>query len=162
LERLGTSLHSMGDLANFLRSSNLRTSTRNQFRGKISKITRGAVNTEIELNISDSVSIVAQVTNDSARKMKFKKGAYGIALIKSSWIILSKDLSVVTSARNKLTGKVSKVSKGKINSEISLDLGDGKTLCSIITNQSANSMKIKSGDAACALFKASSVILMAD
>lgn len=162
VERLGTSLNSMGDLANFLRSSALRTSARNQFRGKIKKVTRGAVNTEIELHISDTVTIVAHITNDSAQKMKFKKGSFCIALIKSSWIILSKDLDLVTSARNKLIGKVSKISKGKINTEISLDLGDGKTLCSVITNQSANNMKLKVRDAACALFKASSVILMAD
>lgn len=162
VERLGTSLNSMGDLANFLRSSALRTSARNQFRGQISKVTRGTVNTELELQISDTADIVAHVTNDSAKKMKFKKGSYCIALIKSSWIILSKDLDLVSSARNKLVGTITKINKGKINTEVSLDLGGGKTLCSVITNQSVSKMKLKKGEVACALFKASSVILMAD
>ncbi len=160
VDRLGTSLHSMNDLANFLRSSALRTSARNQFRGQIKKVTRGAVNTEIELSISDTASIVAHVTNDSSQKMNFKKGRFAIALIKSSWIILSKDLNVATSARNKLIGSISKIVKGKVNSEITIDLGEEKTLCSIITNQSTNTLKLKKGDQACALFKASSVILM--
>ena len=162
VDRLGTSLHSMGDLANFLRSNALRSSARNQFRGLIEKVVRGAVNTEVVLKISGSASIVAHITNDSSQKMKFKKGNYVIALIKSSWIILSKELDVATSARNKLIGKVSNVVKGKVNSEVIIDLGDGKTLCSIITNQSASTLELKKGDQACALFKASSVILMAD
>ena len=38
VDRLGTSLHSMGDLANFLRSNALRSSARNQFRGLIEKV----------------------------------------------------------------------------------------------------------------------------
>ena len=114
------------------------------------------------LKISGSVSIVAHITNDSSQKMKLKKGNYVIALIKSSWIILSKDLGVATSARNKLIGKISSIVKGKVNSEIIIDVGDDKTLCSIITNESASTLKLKKGDQACALFKASSVILMAD
>ena len=94
--------------------------------------------------------------------MHFKKGSYAVALIKSSWIILSKDSEVATSARNKLTGSITKIVKGGVNSEVSIDLGDGKTLCSVITNTSVKELKLKKGDQASALFKASSVILMAD
>ena len=54
VKRLGTSLNSMSDLAKFLRSTTLQTSARNQFRGKITKITRGGINTEIELKLNDS------------------------------------------------------------------------------------------------------------
>ena len=162
VKRLGTRLQSMDDLAKFLRSTTLHTSARNQFRGPIIKITRGAVNTEIELSISDSATIVAHVTNDSAKNMHFKKGNHAVALIKSSWIILSKDSDLATSARNKLTGSISKIIKGGVNSEVSIDLGDGKTLCSVITNASVKELNLRKGDQACALFKASSVILMAD
>ena len=162
VRRLGTSLHSVKDLSSFLRSTTLHTSARNQFRGQIEAITRGEVNTEVEIKISKATHIVAQVTNESAKNMKFSKGKYAIALIKSSWIILSKELEVATSARNKLIGVVTKITKGKVNSEINIDLGDGKTLCSMITNRSSKLLKIKKGDRICALFKASSVILMAD
>ena len=162
IDRLGASLHSMGDLAKFLRSTTLHTSARNQFRGKVTKITRGSVNTEVELSISNTARIVAHVTNASAKKMKLKKDSYAIALIKSSWIILSKDNDLATSARNKLTGSITKIVKGGVNSEVSIDLGDDKSLCSVITNGSVKELNLKKGDQACALFKASSVILMAD
>jgi molybdate transport system regulatory protein len=47
-----------------------------------------------------------------------------------------------------------------VNAEVSLDLGAGKTLAAIITRTSLDEMGLAEGDAASALFKASSVILM--
>ena len=162
IKRLGSNVTTMSDLAKFLRSTTLRTSARNQFRGQIKKIIRGGVNTEVELELSDSATIIALITNDSVKKMGLKKGYYAIALVKSSLIILSKDKNLATSARNKLEGKVSKISKGNINSEVALDLGNQKTLTSIITNKSVKELALKKDDLAFALFKASSVILMTD
>ena len=46
INRLGSNVSSMSELAKFLRSTTLRTSARNQFRGQIKKITRGGVNTD--------------------------------------------------------------------------------------------------------------------
>jgi len=162
VKRLGTSLNSMSDLAKFLRSTTLQTSARNQFRGKITKITRGGINTEIELKLNDSTSIVALITNDSAKKMGLKKGNHAVALIKSSWIILSKEKDIATSARNKIEGNISKIEKGQVNSQVSLDLGNEKTLTCIVTNKSVQELKLKRNETAYALFKASSVILMSD
>ena len=47
ISRIGTSLHSIDDLSKFLRNTTLQTSARNQFRGQIRKIIKGAVNTEV-------------------------------------------------------------------------------------------------------------------
>ena len=49
-------------------------------------------------------------------------------------MLLSTDVDVRTSARNQLPGTVSKIRKGEVNSEVVLDLGEGKTLCAVITN----------------------------
>lgn len=162
INRLGSNVSSMSELAKFLRSTTLRTSARNQFRGQIKKITRGGVNTEVELELSNSATIVALITNDSAKKMGLKKGYHAIALVKSSLIIISKEKELATSARNKLEGKISKITKGNINSEVALDLGNQKTLTCIITNKSVKELALKKNGVAFALFKASSVILMAD
>ena len=77
-------------------------------------------------------------------------------------IIISKEKELATSARNKLEGKISKITKGNINSEVALDLGNQKTLTCIITNKSVKELALKKNGVAFALFKASSVILMAD
>jgi molybdate transport system regulatory protein len=158
--QLGNKMLGMGDVASFMASNTLRSSARNQYRGRVSHLTRGGVNSEVTVQISNSVELVAIITNDSRKEMALKKGSEVIALVKSSWILLSTDSGIKTSARNQLVGTVSKISKGEVNSEIILDLGDGKTLCAVVTNPSVRELKLKKGVAACALFKASSVILM--
>lgn len=157
---LGDRLQSVGDVANFIKHSNLRSSARNQYRGRVIKLSRGGVNAEVEIALSDSVRLVAIITNDSRRELGLKKGSEVIALVKSSWVLLSSDPDIRTSARNRLVGCVSKIVKGEVNSEVILDLGDGKTLCAVITNPSVTELGLKKGQPACALFKASSVILM--
>ncbi len=64
-----------GDVANFLRNSSLRSSARNQYRGRVSRISRGGVNAEVSVRLSDSVTLVAIITNDSRRQMGLKKAA---------------------------------------------------------------------------------------
>ena len=162
INRLGTSLDSIEDLSKFLRSTTLQTSARNQFRGQISKITKGAINTEVELQLSESSKIIAIVTNESAKQMGLNKGGNAIALVKSSWIILSTEENVSMSARNKLAGSVKKITQGKVNSEVQLNLGNEKSLSCVLTNASVKSLKLKKQQTVYALFKASSVILMKD
>jgi len=158
--QLGSKLQSVDDIAKFMHNNTLRSSARNQYHGTVTAITPGTVNSEVQLAISDSVSLTALITDDSLKNMGLKIGSHCIALIKSSWILLSKEVDLKTSARNQLTGVVSKINKGQVNSEIVLDLGDEKSLCAIITNVSVNELDLKKGDHASALFKASSIILL--
>jgi molybdopterin-binding protein len=63
------------------------------------------------------------------------------------------------SARNVLKGRVKKVTQGAVNTEVILELPGGIEIVSIITKESAESMKIAEGKEAIALIKASSVML---
>lgn len=162
IERLGGKLHSLNDIAKFIRSGNMKTSARNQFLGTITRITPGAVNTEVELDIGTDQSLVAIITRNSMERLDLKENTEVIALIKASSIIVSTDTEITTSARNKLIGKVSRLVIGTVNSDVTLDIGGGKSVCAIITNTSATDLGLKEGLPACALFKAPSVILMKD
>ena len=51
------------------------------------------------------------------------------------------------SARNLLEGKVVKVVKGAVNSEVTIELPGGEKLVSIITNASVASLGLKKGKA---------------
>jgi molybdopterin-binding protein len=66
------------------------------------------------------------------------------------------------SARNCLKGIVRKVVTGAVNSEVIIELKCGEQICSIITNESAKSLKIEEGKEAYAVVKASNVMIAVD
>lgn len=66
------------------------------------------------------------------------------------------------SARNVLKGKVLKVTKGAVNSEVLLELPGGAQIVSIITNSSAENLKLAEGKEAYAMIKASNVMVAVD
>jgi len=63
------------------------------------------------------------------------------------------------SARNVLKGKVIAVTKGVTTSNIKLDLGNGIIITSSITVEATKDLKLKKGDDAYAVIKASEVII---
>jgi len=66
------------------------------------------------------------------------------------------------SARNILKGKVVKVTKGAVNSEVIIQLPGGEKLVSIITNTSVKSLGLVKGKEAYAVIKASSIMVAVD
>lgn len=66
------------------------------------------------------------------------------------------------SARNLLKGKVVKIVKGAVNSEVTIELPGGEKLVSIITNASVASLGLKKGKEAYAVIKASSIMVAVD
>ncbi len=66
------------------------------------------------------------------------------------------------SASNVIKGKVVKVQKGAVNSEVTLELPGGTQVVSIITNTSAESLGLVEGKQAYAVIKASSVMVAVD
>lgn len=63
------------------------------------------------------------------------------------------------SARNMLKGKILKVVKGAVNSEVTIELPGGEKLVSIITNASVTSLGLKKGKEAYAVIKASNIMV---
>jgi molybdopterin-binding protein len=63
------------------------------------------------------------------------------------------------SARNVLKGKIVKILKGAVNSEVILELPGGTQIVSIITNTSVDSLELKKGKEAYAVIKASNVMV---
>lgn len=160
LARLGDQLHSLNDIANFVRSEQTLTSARNQFRGQVVNVQHGAVNTEVTLAIGSDQVLVAIISRDSAEQLALQDGKQAIAIVSESTIMLSKDLMLATSARNRLIGTISRITEGAVNSDIAIDLGQSKTLNAVITNTSLQELALQAGDQVAAIFKAPSVILM--
>jgi molybdopterin-binding protein len=66
------------------------------------------------------------------------------------------------SARNILKGKVVKITKGAVNSEVVIELPGGTQLVSIITNTSVENLELKIGKEAYAVIKASNIMVGVD
>lgn len=66
------------------------------------------------------------------------------------------------SARNVLNGKILKIVKGAVNSEVTLELPGGIQIVSIITNSSVENLGLEEGKQAYAVIKASNVMVAVD
>ena len=66
------------------------------------------------------------------------------------------------SARNLLTGTITRIVRGPVSTEVTLRIGAGVEVVSVITSHSARRLKLKKGARAHALIKADSVILAVD
>ena len=137
----------------------MKTSARNELNGTIVEIKIDGVVSEVVVKVSEDVMISANITNDSKENLDLKTGEEVSLLVKSSFVILSKE-KLRTTARNNIQASVTDIIKGAVNSEIKLSVGEN-SLCSVITNDAAADLDLKKGDTAYAMFKASSVILVA-
>ena len=143
-----------------IRRLSMKSSARNQFFGKVTAIRGGSVNAEVEISLNGEDKIAAVITHESLENLGLKIGSEVWALIKASWVILStEDGDFKISVRNRLRGTVSRLTKGSVNSDVVLTLAGGNTVSAIVTNDSIEHMGLEVGAKACALFKASSVIL---
>lgn len=160
VDRLSEQAHGLEEDLLLLRRMSMKTSARNQFLGKVTNIKRGAVNDEIDLEISGGQNIAAIITHESVDGLGLKLGTEAFALIKASSIIIATDnQGTRLSARNRLIGTISRLQPGAVNAEVVIELPGGGTIASIITNESSANLELKVGMKASAIFKASSVIV---
>ncbi len=63
------------------------------------------------------------------------------------------------SARNQIKGKITLVTKGQTTGHVHIDIGNGVTIHSSITNEAIDDLGLKVGDEAMAVIKASDVMV---
>lgn len=152
-----------GELYDVIRRINMRTSARNALHGTVVEVREGAVNAEVTLALAGGDRLHAVVTMGSVHDMGLRPGMSAWALIKASWVILAApDDCVKVSARNRLCGRITRIVRGAVNAEVVLELSGGATLAAIITEVSVDGLGFEVGDQACALIKASHVIVGVD
>ena len=164
LDRLTASMQDgeAGDLQQFqqlIRRMAMKTSARNQFAGQVCGLREGVVDFEVRVRLDPDNEIVAVITRESAENLELAIGKPVIAMVKSSSVLLLNDASIKTSARNHLWGEVTHLQEGPVNSEVTLMLPGGKTVCAVVTHDSVGTLGLTLGSRACAVFKASAVIL---
>jgi molybdopterin-binding protein len=66
------------------------------------------------------------------------------------------------SARNVLKGKITQVTKGQTTAHVKIEIAAGAVVTASITNEAVDELKLKTGDAAYAVIKASDVMVARD
>lgn len=66
------------------------------------------------------------------------------------------------SARNIFCGTIVRIIEGPVNTEVDIEIGGDTTVSAVITHDSATRLGLQEGGHACAMFKASSVIIGVD
>lgn len=164
LERLMASMSEdkASDLQQFrqlLKRLSMKTSARNQFAGTVVGLREGDVDFEVRLKLDPNNELVAVITRDSAANLGLAIGSEIHALVKSSSVLLLTDPHVKTTARNHLWGEITRIHDGPVNAEVTLAMPGGKTVCAVVTHDSVEKLGLTLGQRACAVFKASAVIL---
>jgi len=148
------------ELYAFIKRISMKVSARNIFSGTIAKLTKGAVNSEVVLSLRGGDTLVSIVTNESVESLGLQEGSDVYAIIKSSSVLLGKDLEINRiSTGNILQGRIVKVTDGAVNTEVTLELSGGSTISAVITCESAHRLSLREGERVCAVIKASDVIL---
>jgi len=161
LAQLNASIDDLDRDLRLLGRLTMMTSARNHFAGKISRITKGAVNDEVELQLAGGERIVSTITHVSVENLGLQVGSDAVALVKASWVLVATaaGAKMKLSARNRLDGTISQVEPGAVNTEVVIELKGGNSVAAIITNKAAKTLGLKVGNPASAIFKASSVII---
>jgi molybdate transport system regulatory protein len=160
LDNLENRLGDTDSLYQFLRRISMKVSARNTFAGTVTAIITGAVNAEVSLTLKGGIPLTATVTNGAIENLGLKVGTEAYAIIKASSIIIGTDLhDAKVSARNVFCGTIVKIIDGPVNTEVDVEIGGGNTVSAVITHDSGIRLELKVGGHACALFKASSVII---
>jgi len=69
----------------------MKISARNVFKGKVVKVTKGAVNTLVVIEIAKGIQITSIITGNAVKELKLAKGKPAYAVIKASSVMIGID-----------------------------------------------------------------------
>ncbi|HOG81649.1 MAG TPA: molybdopterin-binding protein [Smithellaceae bacterium] len=69
----------------------MKLSARNILKGKVKKVTTGAVNSEVVISLPGGTDVVSIITKSSAKTLGLKKGKAVYAVIKASNVMIGVD-----------------------------------------------------------------------
>ncbi len=69
----------------------MKLSARNQIKGRIVQVTRGATTSHVRLDVGGGTVITASITNEAVDELKLKDGQQAYAVIKASDVMVGID-----------------------------------------------------------------------
>lgn len=68
----------------------MKISARNQLKGKVVEVTKGATTSHVRIDIGGAI-VTASITNEAVDELKLAKGQSAIAVIKASDVMVAID-----------------------------------------------------------------------
>lgn len=68
----------------------MKLSARNQLKGKIVVVTKGATTSHVRIEIGQGVIVTSSITNEAVAELDLKKGDEAWAVIKASDVMIGK------------------------------------------------------------------------
>lgn len=69
----------------------MKISARNQLKGTIVEVIKGATTSHVRIDIGGGAIVTASITNESAEELKLAKGQPAMAVIKASDVLVAVD-----------------------------------------------------------------------
>jgi molybdate transport system regulatory protein len=159
LQNLSKRLHDHDGHCKLLKSIDVRISARNQLLANVIEIRKGSVESEVFLTHKNSNTFMAIITNDSLQMMELEVGTKVHALFKANALTITTDTSVQRSDRNRFDGVVERISIGSFDAEVVIGLDSSDTICSTMSLELLQELKLKPQMEVSAFCKPNSIIL---
>jgi molybdate transport system regulatory protein len=145
------------------REASRKTSARNSFFGKIQTIRKGDIQACVTLITIGGYPLTAVITNDSLEQLDLVKGRLITAEVKAPWVILlSGKEEPHCSAENRFNGVIERINRGEVNTEYTVRIPDGTTLCAVVSTHSTRHLGLDPGDRVWMVFNCFAVVLHAE
>ena len=138
----------------------MKLSARNKFIGKVTDVTRGAVNGIVKIELSNGQHITSSITLEAIDDLDITVGKEITAVIKSTSVLIGRG-QLTLSARNKLSGTIIDINRGAVNAIVKVELPSNVVISSSITLEAVDELDLTVGTEVTAVVKASEVLIMA-
>ena len=139
----------------------MKLSARNQFAGTVPKVTEGAVNGIVTIDVNGT-PVTSTISMSAIRELGLEPGKKAYAVVKATEVMVGLGEHLTLSARNQFPGKVISVEKGAVNSIVRIEALGGNTISATISNAAVEELGLKQGVDALAVIKATSVMVGID
>ena len=139
----------------------MKLSARNQFAGVVTKVSEGAVNGIVTIDVNGT-PVSATISMSAIRELELAPGKPACAVIKATEVMVGRGEHLTLSARNQFPGEVVSVEKGAVNSIVRISALGGNVISATISNAAVEELGLAPGERVLAVIKATSVMVGID
>jgi molybdate transport system regulatory protein len=134
-------------------------SARNQIDAEVVEVHRDGVNALLRLRTRLGTEMYASITGEAYDALTVREGEKIVAFFKASHVMVATGWVIPISARNRLEGIIDHVTRGVINAEVRIRLGNGDRLSATVTDDAVSNLDLRTGMPVVAIIKASDVMI---